>query len=240
MPINSQTDGFNVIKNLRIQQSSQININNNNLTFFPMNYKEKIARFIKDQTKWKTKIDEKQKQILNLKNITKNLEIHSTTLISIFATAIVFCLVSLFILTPLSVLGLAIRATHLVWGLGMGSGIIGVGIGLAAIKSTISLHKNKNNLEKINSEREHFKFLMSKRDTISTFLNYERLLEWGVIKITQSEHLKIIQGDLWHHPLFVDHLEDLEQAEQYEKNDLSIPKDLQKKIQQNFTGFSYL
>ncbi len=237
---NLQSDDFNIIKNLIKEESpSKNNVNKNNLTSFSKNYKEKIAKYIKEQTNWKVKIDEKQKQMLNLKNTIKNLEIHSTTFFSIFAVAIVFCLVSLFILTPLSILGVAIRATNLMWGLGMGSGILGVIIGLVAIKSTVSLHKNKDALEKITVEREHFKLLISKRDIISSFLNYHKLLKLDLIKISQDEHLKIIRGDLWHHPLFVDHLEDLEQAEQYEKNGLAIPTELQIKIQQNFENFKY-
>lgn len=238
MSTNSKPNDLNTIKDLRNQQaSSEAIINKNNLAFFPLDYKEKRSKYIKEQATWKAKINEKRKQISQLKGIIKNLEIHSTTLIAIFAIAIVFCLVSLFILTPLSVLGLAIRATHLMWGLGIGSGLLGVAIGIAAIRSSVALHKNKTALEKINLEREHFKLLISKRDTISTFLNYEKLNEWNLIKITPYEHLKIIQANLWHHPLFVGHLEDLEQAEQYEKNGLAFPKELQKKIQENFTQY---
>jgi hypothetical protein len=227
-------ENLNILKDLQEQKTTGNNVKKNNLTSFSKNYKDKIAKYIKEQSNWKIKIEEKQKQLLNLKTIIKNSEIHSATLFSIFAISIFFCLVSLFILTPLSVLGVAIRATSLMWGLGMGSGIIGVLIGLAAIKSTVSLHKNKDIFEKITSERDHFKHLIDKRDTISTFLNYNKLNTLGVIEISQEDHLSIIRSDLWHHSLFVDYLEDLELAEQYEKNGLMIPVDLQKKIQKNF------
>lgn len=235
----TNSHNFNVFQNLRNQKASKIKVNKESLTLFSKNYKEKISKYIKEQTSWKIRIEEKQKQILNLKNSIKNLEIHSTTLFAIFAISILFCLISLFILTPLSALGVAIRATGLMWGLGMGSGAIGVIIGITAIKLIVSLHKSREVLEKISSERDHLKHLMDKRDVISTFLNYHKLIHLGVIGISENEHLKMIRSDLWDQSLFVDHLEDLEQAEQYEKNGLVIPFDLQKKIQQNFVSLKY-
>lgn len=225
---NTSYNTFGIINKLRKQQEFEVDAKEKKNKF--------VSKYINEQTKWNSKIREKQNIIIDLKTIIKNLEIHNTTLIAIFAIAIAFSLVSLIILTPLSIIGLATKP-HLMWGLGIISGLVGIGVGSASIKSSIALNKKKNELEKVSYEREHFRSLLSKRDVINTFLNYDKLIDLNIIAISRQEHMSLMQTDIWHHPQFISHLEDLDQAEQYEKNGLPIPQELQKRIQQKFVNY---
>lgn len=225
-------DKQNIIQKLRTEQHKI----KNESTDLREKKNKLMSKYINEQKRWKNKVREMQKQIANLKTMIKTLEIHSIILIAIFAVTITFSLVSLIILTPLSVIGIAIKATHLMWGLGVGSGILGIGVGAASIKSTISLNRKKEELELVNFEKERFNYLIQKRNEITIFLNYDRLCELNIIDRSRAEHLAIIQSDFWNHPIFPSHLEELELAEQYEKNGLMIPKELREKIQQNFAN----
>jgi len=193
-----------------------------------------LPKFFKEQKQWKNIIKQKKKQITSLKADIRHTELHNVILTTIFAIILVLSLISLVILTPLSFLGLALHATHFIWSLGIGSGFIGIGIGTLLIKSMSQLTQHKKDLRQASFEKNRLKTLINKGDEVTLFLNYEKLFYLKVIKISAEEHLKLVKNDIWHHPWFQNHLEDLEQVVQYEKNDLDIPKEIRSKVQHNF------
>ena len=194
-----------------------------------------LSHFINKQSQWKNKIKTKKKQIMSLKTAITNLETNHSLFIAIFALTVIFALVYLVVLAPLSLLGLALKAP--IWWLGIMISFIGTGIGGLAIKSIFYLNQKKQELNNIAEENKHLKFLFRKRNIIQFLFNYDKLYHLNMITLSRKEHSRLIQQEIWHHPLFKKQIEHLEHALQYSKNRLDIPQELTKKIQANFLKY---
>lgn len=194
-----------------------------------------VARFIGEQGKWKRFIDQKQEEIARAKAKIKNHEVKLASLIAIFVISMAFSLVTLVVLTPLAILGLAIKVPYLLWSMGIGGVIFGVTTGSAAIRSASYLNRKKEELEKIRKERRQFKFLVKHKDVLRIFMNYDELKQLGFIDLTKEEHQTILKKDYWKQAEMIQLVEEMEIGLEYVKNLVKFPEDLEKSIKAKFT-----
>ncbi len=194
--------------------------------------KAMLSRFLAEQTKWKRLIREKQARFLEKKGKIKSHEVKLSILLAVFIVMMAFSLVTLLILTPLSVMGLAFHVPRLIWGLGLGEVVFGVIVGFAAISSALALHAEKEELDQIVKEKKHFKSLMKQRGVMGHFFNFDQLSHWGLIELSREEHQQLLKEEFWKHPLFVELMEELENVVHYEKNHLAIPLEMQVHMRQ--------